>query len=684
LRKNFLKIYMEGPKMSSTAQNEPSHVDLPPQPAMPPPPPLPAQQEPQARVSAAFHVPLSQLSSMSGRQTASPLETPGLVGRNRTGVQFLADLVSDPDRVGYMIEIRRIGPALWENVQLPLGPVGQRLQPMTYLEIYENVRALHGGGDYRIHVIDDMGRVVQQIPFRIDTVTEPPRMNFPTPTYSGSGPTPQYRQLAPGMPGRFGMPGAGAAGEEDELVKLRNEERTVSAQVAVKTRKREAELLERRWQDEEEAARERKDKKQLEPVLAMNQQIQTIERQMAQQTAQFMQALQQQQQAANQQFQQLLLTLTNKKEDNSGQMIMVESLKASQNMMTTLVTTMMAASNTRSQESVEQVRAKAEHEHKFMEMMLRMQQGGGSKYEKLVESLVMAQVNKPQDSVQQAIQLLEMGRKQTMDMLEFRDERGGAKDDEFDYDPEAGVMGNVGKLIFGLLRGLMKGGGIKDIGAIMQALNKTDPSQVQTSDLKHLAERLEQQYGHQFQLPSGGQQQVPPALRQVAPKPQVQTNAPRTVLTPFDDEIVEEDGVAAAAAVAHGAVVVTPPPQVQIAEDEEEDAETPDERLRDRVSEMLRIALVDLTDGVRAPEWVDFALDKLNEGFLDLLVAAKDDAERVTILQEKADPVIFQQVYSMLVDEQNRSRYEKFINGLHEIVAEHAKERNGAVLVAGA
>lgn len=69
--------------MSSTAQHsEPSHVDLPPQPAMPPPPPLPSQQEPQARVSAAFHVPLSQLSSMSGRQTlASPLETPGQIGR---------------------------------------------------------------------------------------------------------------------------------------------------------------------------------------------------------------------------------------------------------------------------------------------------------------------------------------------------------------------------------------------------------------------------------------------------------------------------------------------------------------------------------------------------------------------------------------------------------------------------
>ena len=674
--------------MSSTAQqSEPSHVDLPPQPAMPPPPPLPSQQEPQARVSAAFHVPLSQLSSMSGRQTlASPLETPGLVGRSRAGVQFLADLVADSDRVGYLIEVRRIGPAIWEGVQLPLGPVGQRLQPMTYLEIYENIRALHGGGDYRIHVIDEMGRVVQQIPFRIDTVTEPPRMNFPSPSYNGSAaPLPQYRQIAPGMPGRFGM-SSGPAAEEDEQLKLRNEERTVSAQIAVKTRKREAELLERRWQDEEEAARERKEKKTLEPALAANQQMQTLERQMAQQTQQFMQALQQQQAAANQQFQQLLLTLTSKKDDG-GQLLMIESMKASQAMMTTLVNTMMSSSNHRAQESVEQVRVKAEQEHKFMEMMLRMQQGGGSKYEKLVESLVMAQVNKPQDSVQQAIQLLEMGRKQTMDMLEFRDERGGSKEDDFDYDPEAGIGGNIGKLIFGLLRGLMKGGGIKDVGAILQALNKTDPAQVQTSDLRQLAARLEQQYGPQFQQQQQ-QRQLPVALRQVAPvirQPIQQTMQQQVVqrvssTNPFDEEL-EEDG----AAVTVTAAAAPQPVTSQSEQEDEDDEGTPEERLRERVNEMFRIALIDLRDGVRSPEWVDYALDKLNEDFLDLLVAAKDDAERVGILQEKADPALFQQIYSMLVDEQNRGRYEKFINGLHEIVAEHAKERNGTVLaVAGA
>jgi hypothetical protein len=623
---------------------------------------------------------------MSGRQTlASPLETPGLVGRSRAGVQFLADLVADSDRVGYLIEVRRIGPAIWEGVQLPLGPVGQRLQPMTYLEIYENIRALHGGGDYRIHVIDEMGRVVQQIPFRIDTVTEPPRMNFPSPSYNGSAaPLPQYRQVAPGLPGRFGM-SSGPAAEEDEQVKLRNEERTVSAQIAVKTRKREAELLERRWQDEEEAIRERKEKKQLEPALAVNQQMQTLERQMAQQTQQFMQAMQQQAAAATQQFQQLLLTLTSKKDDG-GQLLMIESMKSSQAMMTSLVTAMMGSSNNRAQETVEQVRVKAEQEHKFMEMMLRMQQGGGSKYEKLVESLVMAQVNKPQDSVQQAIQLLEMGRKQTMDMLEFRDERGGGKDDEFDYDPEAGIGGNIGKLIFGLLRGLMKGGGIKDVGAILQALNKTDPAQVQTSDLRQLASRLEQQYGTQFQ-----QQQLPVALRQVAPvirQPIQQTMQQQVVqrvstTNPFDEEL-EEEG--AAIVVPAAAAVMTPVADALLTRDDEVEEEegTPEERLRDRVNEMFRIALIDLRDGVRSPEWVDYALDKLNEDFLDLLVAAKDDAERVGILQEKADPALFQQVYSMLVDEQNRGRYEKFINGLHEIVAEHAKERNGTVLaVAG-
>lgn len=677
--------------MSSTAQSEePPRVDLPQIP-QPPIPPSPVQHdpEPQARVSVAYQ---TRLSSLPGVGTprgngSSPLDTPGLVGRGRTGVQYLSELVNDVDRVGYLIEVRRVGPAIWEGSQLPCGPVGPRLQPMTYLEIYNHVRDLHGGGDYRIHVIDDIGRVVQQIPFRIDTVTEPPKFVDAMGSVNSFRPaaTPMYRS---GMPNGRPYPGTHAAGEEDELVKLRNEERKVASEIAVKVKKREGDLLERRWQEEEEARLERQEKKKTEPVLAMNQQIQTIERQMSQQTQQFMQAMQQQQQAMQQQFQQLLLMMANKKDDG-GQLLMIESMKAQQSMMTTLVTAMMASSNHKAQESEAQIRAKADADHKFFEMMMRMTQGGGAKYEKLVESLISAQLNKPQDSVQQAISLLEMGRQQTMEMLEFRDKN---REDEptMDYDPELGVGSNLAKLLFGMLRGLMKGGGgIPGVAAVLQALNKTDTSQVQTSDLRQLASTLENQYGQQFQRLQTAQpvQQtqntVPLAFSRVA-----QQQQPRPVVqSPFEATFEEEEITQQVQVQVPVAVAVAP--SAIIEEDEEDDdlpegmEDTPDGRLRWRVNEMIRIATVDLKDGVRAPEWTDYALDKLNEEFLDALVAAKDDAERVVLIQSKSEPALFQQLYAMLADEKNRSKYEKFVSGLHEIIAEHAKERS-ALAVAGA
>ncbi len=702
--------------MSESANNRPPEVDLPPlQSSGPPPSPAQAKSD---GVRIAVNGPIDRVvDSLSnlGRQRADPSATPGIHRRHTSSITYLAELVNDPGATGYRIEIRRNGPATWNGDELPAGVV-DRCDPMLYAEILERTKQLNGGGDYRLYVLNEEGRSVQQFPFRIDTITDPPKPPRSTILSSANPGRPGYQ---PGFtqPGFAGQPRplTAAAGEEDEVVKIRAEERKVAAEASLESKKRESELQRRRWNTEEEQERERKDKMALQPVVAMQNQVSVMERQM--QT--MLQAMQQQAQQSQQQMQQFMMAMMQKPQDNSSTALIIESMKSTSQMMMQMMQMQQATSQTKQNDSLEAMRLQAAQQKEIMELAVRSASGGNTRYDKLIESMIHAQVSAPKDNVKNALDLIETGRRQTMEMLEMR-EQFGPNEDELEYDPENSLLGNFGRIAFAGIKALLKGGGgAAGIAQVMAMLGKSDPAQVQTSDLTRLAATLEQQQHaqqqHQLNLQQRKQQlAAPPPLgipafgapsqRPIAmpPQPQQQQAAPRpfapapapaaapaqpkpqarrlVLNNPQNKVLVEEvmeevesvqqdDGLGAPEATVPVAAPVALPPAPASAPGQV----FSNARLQAVVTEAMRMATEDLTEGVREHEWPDMALAKWPKTFLDEFCKAADDSIRVQLIQRVCDPAVFNEMYQKLVDQTAPTGYTAFVEGLHTVVADHTQ-----------
>jgi hypothetical protein len=667
------------PRVDLTPDTEPTYSI--------PPPPVPQSPRPaNSEVKVSVSGPLSQVVNSMGRLNNGN-ETSGVHRRNLSGVQFLSDLVNNHDCIGFILEISRTGPPSYEGEMLPVGVI-DRVQPLTYPELYERIRQIHGGGEYRVRVMDDRGSCVNQLPFRIDTIVDPPKVkiggSFVVP---GSGNPHGAHAYRP-------VPLTQAAAEEDEVLKLRGEERKVAAEMSVKVKKREMETTERRWRAEEEAELERKEKMQLAPVQQMQNQVQTLERTMLA----MQQASQQQQAQMMQSFQQMLMASAQKPQDNSMINLIIESGKQQTQMMITLLTAMMSNGGAKQHEHAEAAKIQAEANKQIMDMAVRSAQGGNSRYDKLIESIVASQVNRPRESIKDALDLMDRGRQQALEMVEMRKN----DEDDLEYDPKVGVMGNVGKLIFGLLGGLMKGsGGMQGIASVMAALGKQDASQVKTSELKNLAILLEQQMIQQraalpappqpgagrpafgpptapVQMPMQQNQPQQPWNRVdvVAPQTQQVVRPVQIRLHPAIEGIYEEEAVQIQVQVPAPQVPVPVMPIVIDDEGEENLPQGEEERLRYFVTEAMRMALEDVKAGVRAHEWSGYALDKWNKSFLDSLVQCPDAAARIDLIHARTDPAVFQQLYAKLVDEKSPQNYANFLRALDELVLEHAQESN--------
>ena len=671
----------------SAAASRPPEVDFIPSAVPSPPPPPP----PHARVSnpgngvkisvqGNLEQVVDSMTNLRGSQHAA-LNTPGVHRRNLSNIQFLNDLVNDPDKVGFRLEIRRRGPAIWEGSELPAGVV-DRCDPMAYQDVLQRTRELNGGGDYSIMVLNEEGRSVNQFPFRIDVITDPPKM--PRQSISAA----QQRSPMSLIGGINRTPGSTVAvGEEDAVVLIRAEERRVAAEMALKAKKREAELSERRQRLEDEMENERRDKIAQQPIQAANAQMSAMERQLIAMQQNFSQMMQQQQQ----QTQQLILSMTQKPVDNSQTQIMIESMKNNQAMMLAMMNMAQQNAQTKSTEQLAAVNMQALHQKEIMELAVKSASGGNSRYDKLIESMLNQQMNKPQDTVKQALDLIETGRRQTMEMLDMRNEYG-SNDEDMDYDPEAGVLGNLGKVAFTLLKQMLKGGGgAAGLAQVLSLLGKSSPEQVSTKDLSQLARTMEMQQKHQPQLQQRPQVQAPPPLGIPAfgppsARPVVQPQAPTPVAPPqprrimlrsnpdaveaYVEEALEEETPAAPVAAAAVPVIpgTTPvaPPSIPV------DAQVfVNTRLSSVVTEAMRQAIEDLNEGTREHDWPDFAIAKWPKNFLDAFAQATDDAQRVELIRNVCDPTVFAAVYGKFIDPNLAAGYQAFVEGMRMVVQEH-------------
>lgn len=643
----------------------------------PPPPPMPASpfaanMDPNTPVS--LKLPVSAFMRQPTPRVQA-IDTPGV--RKPGGPAFLAQILDDPDKQGYIIEVRRTGPAVWENQHLPAGVV-ERLTPMTYNELYRRVLESHGGGEYRVLVLDENGVMKTQFPFIIDTVMTAPKVKLPN-TVSMFGTAPTGLRPTPINANFAAM--NGTAAETDEIAKIRDEERkTVAAHQLIRT-KHELRKTEKQIMEEERAEQERRERAAQAPVDRIDQRMQQLEMLLmktqdggSSKTLEMM----------NQNFQNMMTLMmeSNKQSREDAQRRSDEQFK--------MLTLLFSQKGSGSSEVAEAAKLAAEANKQMMTMAMETAKSGNQKFEKLFETVMVQKLTQSDNQENKAFEWMERGRRQTLELLEIR-ERFGDRDED-DWNPEAGVVGNVGRMVFKFLSDAMKNGGGGLLSQWIAQHTQKPTAQVTNQDLLSLAHNVEQgriaappsmsQLGvnnvpaqpqiQQQYAPVTMAQPIPPAQRPiVTPSPVVPPVAPPVAINPAPvaPPVVEPVEVYEVQQPAQ----LVQPPAVAAVEPTAVDALV---RLREYVNEALEIACADLEDARREHEWPNFALDKWPMYFLDQLLTAPDDGARVQLIQTHADPELFQRLVTLISAVPNaQHNYAMFMLALQNMLMEHRQAK---------
>lgn len=594
--------------------------------------------------------------------------------------ELLSQIIADGSCAGWLLDIRRTGPAVFNGEALAYGTV-DRVQPLLYQELLERIISLNGGGDYRVLVVDDQGAQKNVFNVKIDTLSNPP-INRSTGNRVATGVVQQ--------PTLYGMPAlaarqAGVIGEEDDVIKIRNEERTVTAQIQRDERIREKQRRDRQWEKEQREDEERRERKDRAPVEAAAVAAK-------EQASQFERSMMMMQQSQDKLLSTLLPILVTPKQDNMQPMmlLMVESMKQQTQMMLGMMQQSQQQAAAKTEAMSEMTRIQIEANKTMMDTALKASQGGNSRYDKLIESMVVQNINAPKNSIKDALDLMERGRQQTLEMMEMR----GDKEEDDSYDPEAGFLGNLGRGIFSMLKSVLKGNNGQMLMGLLSMLRKQNPNQVTTQDLQSLAHMMEQGQVPLLPMhPAAGaipmqqpltaipQIPAPGGTRQGVPMQQavsvIQRPSPNVIQMPRGVEAVYEE---------EPRPVVAPTPQPPAIPPYQAPAATPaaqpmspienmtaDDRLRDVVSEAMEIAIDDMRNGVREHDWVNFAIGKWTRSFLDELSTTPLPEKRIELIQQKCDQEIFATLYQMLTDMSIPHNYQYFTQNMEVLIQEHTQ-----------
>ena len=663
-------------------------VDLVPEPAPAPIPPSAPPTLPQFNavskaalkqgqpVTQETHVTQTVYPGASRGVTAGMLDTPGAPKKSMACIQYMASLSQDPNCTAFQIEVSRTGPAVFQGQRFPFGVI-ERFPPAPYVDIYEQIRQVHGGGAYRIRILNEEGAPVHQMVFNIDTLANPPILSVPG---NGSG------SFASG-----GMRGAAAfatvGGEQDDVQKYRNEaarlraeeEKLVTEHRVHQTRRN----IERQQRLEVEAEERRNGAPQAEAQRTADQ-LRNELREVQHQSDIKMNTL-------NSNFEKLMLLLANKKDDSGFEkmmMMFVEMNKAAQAQQTQLLTAMMANNNKSDWPSILQMQN--ESNKQIVQMATQSATAGSAKSERLLEQLIINKIEHPDNAIRQALEMRESGRKEAIEMWQMLEEaRGGNSDDRDVIDPESGFWGNAGNLILhgikSLVSGASRGGGMKAMELLSGILQKpAGTTQFSEADLQLAADRIAQAR----QNPQLSAPMQRPALPAPAAAPQR-----RTSIKLFDRIYETESAppLESLAPLMPDAMMQQQqqmPGLVEIEESEahadtsteassevlEAEAEVTANEPADYVTEAVSLAIADIRAGRREHDWVDFALGKWNRDFLQELVKLPDDQQRIALIQQKTDPAVFNELVALLTDAQKPQNYRDFVENFKALLEEASAE----------
>ncbi len=605
----------------------------------PPPAPLPLRPAPQPSMAQTpLKITETVLPGQQSRLMTQGRPLPGAVPHpSKAASEFLAGILNSPEQrkrtAAWQIQVRRLGPAVYRGRRLnTTDHLGDGFCLMSTKDLQEEIRNSFGGGKYRAEVRDEGGGWQTSWDFGIDTAGYPPVI------VGGSQPLDEHSN------------GDVMTPEQRELHAVKVEEAKSKAK---RDTEREEMRLQREREEYEEEKRKRAEARDASPALK------AIQDQIAEGNRRFEKLFEMQMQ----QHRELLTALTAKKDDGGGfaavMPLLIESIKGGRAEQIEITKSNNEAAKENAKLAAEAMKSSAESQLKSME--------NSRNSDKEWMQLLLKDA-KPKDSIGDVMK--------AMQLVESIRDRFGPEE----MIPQEGesVLGTLAKHLLPVLAGFATRAGTPGAAAAGAAIGLPPGQAPNAGQLPQLADALaplllERLRASNPQLAGGAQAALPPP-----------SNLPTMGSTTAEIPPAATGGVVnldpATPQVAPQATPQVPAPaaEAQFTPVKEDDltGSNPAERLREMVGTTVQIMLGDARDQRHEVTWVDDALRFWNGQFLNNIVVAASDADRISMIGQHVDPIVWKTLLDMLQDMNSPSQkviYKAFIDGLHALVVEHRK-----------
>lgn len=623
------------------------------------------------------------------------IDMAGVQKKDYQFVQQLESLAGSPNAVDYQIVVLRKNPGVLGNYRFVCNKILQIYEVGTYHDIRGYVVQEFGGGTYEIRLIKPRGDVMAGAYDKIGSMIFVQDVKVTPPICDAF--TTEGIDLRPVSPVRVGpVPVVGASGRDPESEDIQS----------LVTQRRKTQLKHEIWEQDSQIADniERREENRMRRKIEQDRAEQSAalewqsrfdtERQKHESSMVSMMANSQRQTTD------LITQLVQGGKNDGGIGAVVAALMTAMSKSQEMQIAMMRSqSDDRRADSQKLAELQAENQKNIVTMLSAM----SAKSEALVDKLLTARVESPDQRIEQILKAKEAGKSEAKEWFQMIEEvranamqESGGEEEVVEWDPEAGALGNLTALAFRGLQRLLTG---PAAGQAMQMVNRLlnkPASNTQFTD-REVAAAAQQMEPYLAEHPPVPRLPAPPVVRptgflpgQTAPAP-LQFQVPSTpagrpepgiiyqTMEPTSFQTVQAPTPQIAN---HPQMEILPPesevPPTFTAEAAIEPAETSEDRLRFHVNTMIEDCMADLQDQRHVHQWPLTAFEVLNKSFLDELARTRSEEEQITLIKRYADPTLFQTWYQSFWRPGGTENFRKFCQGIQQLISLHMENQNHA------
>ncbi len=654
------------------------------------------------------------------------LDLGGIPKKDHDFVKHLEELSLTGSDGLKVIAIRK-SPPMYKNNRYVVNRPLREYDPASFFDIRQQVIEEFGGGTFELKLIRPKGDIrlanydlIRKMNFHEDTTISPPKPD----TFTTAGIT--------GKPAER-VDNTISAEEEAarKLSELRTTERELDAQGQIIDRQQEIWRKQKAIEDERTSHEERQLRKDMGPIEAQRQQYMEMKQEMDRERNRADDRMVAMMDNMQRQTKDMVDMMTRSKgdgESNGNMMLAISSMMAK-------MMEVMGAKKDDNGHMEKLMEMQSQHNQTMITMMQQSSEQANARIEAanarsegMVDKLLTQRIESPQEQIASYLAMRKEGKEEAKEFFEMvqsvqAQAQSGGDDDEINWDPNAGVMGNLGALAFHGIKRLVNSASSEEGMKMIATLNKmfrkgaTNRS-FSNEEIAAAAEHIGSYMGGGDEPTMGygtvAGQVLPDNQPQLAAAPShpmaYNTNRPNALpYTPPQhrpsNAIVPAPGVRMTytvnqpmqpAAAPQPAVTYQAPPSPHpqrfqpsqpvidahpLAGDpdvEFDPVATAQDRLRNNVTDMLAEALEDITDGRHTHQWPYSAVEFLSGTFLDQLCSIPDDNQRIQLIRQYADPTLFQRLMNVFWNQGGAPHFHNFRMGLQALTGMHMERKQNA------